>query len=72
MTTSTMLRFTQPHFIKRLQMINKRFIRDKIVIIEVNIAIRVKEAVANIIKQGIIGSAKHSFKQVIKDQMILW
>ncbi len=25
-----------------------------------------------VIKQGIIASAKHSFKQVIKDQMLLW
>ncbi len=36
------------------------------VIIEVHIAIWVKEVVANIIKQGIIAIAKHSFKQAIK------
>ncbi len=41
-----------------------------------NVVIRVKEMVANIIKQGTIASAKDfskfSFKQVIKDQTILW
>ncbi len=53
-------------------MVNKRAIRDEVVIIEMIIVIGVKEVVANIIKEGIIASAKNSFKQAIKDQMILW
>ncbi len=53
-------------------MINKRIIIGELVIIEINIKIGVKEVVTNIIKYWIIASAKHSFKQVIKDQMIMW
>ncbi len=70
-TTSTDLRFIQPHFIKRRWMINNRDVGDEPIIIEINIASRVKKAIANIIMQGIIASAEHSFKQVINDQMIL-
>ena len=40
--------------------------------VEKELAIRVKTMVTNIIKQGIISSAKYSFKQAIKNQMILW
>ncbi len=72
MTTSLVLGFTQPHFIKRRWMVNKGVIIDDSIIIEIEIAIGVKQIITNIIKQGIIASAKHSFKQVIKDQMILW
>ncbi len=53
-------------------MVNKRAIRDEVVIIEMIIVIGVKEVVANIIKEGIIASAKNSFKQLIKNQVILW
>ncbi len=67
--TSPALRFTQPNFTKRRQMVNKRVIRSDFIIIEIEIAIRVKKVVTNIIKQGIIVSAKYSFKQVIKDQI---
>ncbi len=69
---STALRFTQPHFIERKEMMKKRVTRDELVIRITNIAIRVKEMFANIIKQGIIARAKYSFKQVIKDLIILW
>lgn len=34
--------------------------------------IRVKEAAASIILQGIIPSAENNLRQVIKDQIILW
>ncbi len=71
-TTSLALRFTQPNFIKQRWMVNKRVIRGDFIFIEIEIAIRVKKVVTNIIKQGIIASAKHSIKQVVKDQMILW
>ncbi len=53
-------------------MVKKKVIRDELIIIKLHVLIRVKEAIANIIKKGIIASAKHSLKQVIKDQMILW
>ncbi len=66
-TSSLALRFTQPNFIKKRWMVNKRIIRGDFIIIEIEIAIRVKKIVTNVIKQGIITSAKHSFKQVIKD-----
>ncbi len=66
-TTSLALRFTQPNFIKRRLMVNKRVIRGDFIIIEIEITIRVKKMVTNIIKQGIIASAKYSVKQVIKD-----
>ncbi len=72
MTTSLVLRFTQPHFIKRRWMVKQRVIGGNFIIIEIEISIGVKKVVTNIIKQDIIASAKHSFKQVIKDQMILW
>ncbi len=71
-TTSPAFGFTQLNFIKRRWMINKRVIGGDFIIIEIEIAIRVKRVVTDIIKQGIIASAKHCFKQVIKDQMILW
>ncbi len=53
-------------------MVKKRVIGGDFIIIEIENAIRVKKVVTNIIKQGIIASAKHSFKQVVKDQLILW
>ncbi len=62
MTTSMVLRFTHPNFIK---------MQDKL-IMKFQIAIRVKKVVANIIKKDIIPSAKHSFNQAIKDPMIVW
>ena len=49
-TTSTALRFTQPYFIKRGWMVNKRVIRGDFIIIEIEIATRVKKVVTNIIK----------------------
>ncbi len=49
--TSTELRFTKPDFIKRRWMMDKRVISCDL-IIEINIMIRVKEKVANIIKQS--------------------
>ncbi len=39
----------------------------ELVVIEINITVSVKETLLNIIKQGIIASAKDSFKQAIKD-----
>ncbi len=45
-----MLRFTQPHFIKRTQVINKKVIGGELVIIEIQVKIRIKETVANSIK----------------------
>ncbi len=69
---STGFRFTQPNFIKKRWMVNKRVIGGDIIIIDKEIAIRVKKVVTNIINQGIIASAKYSFKQVVKDQMMLW
>ncbi len=71
--TSPALRFTQPNYIKRRWMVNKRVMGGYFIIIEIEIVIRVKMVVTNIFNKGIIiASAKHSFKQVIKDQMILW
>ncbi len=64
---SIVLRFTQSHFMKRRWIINKRVIKDKLVIVEIIITIRVKDLVTNIIRLGIIASAKHSFKQVINN-----
>ncbi len=72
MTTHMGFRFTQPNFVKRRQMINKRVIWDEFLIIEIGVVIRVKKVVANIINLGIIVRSKHSFKQLIKDQMIQW
>ncbi len=53
-------------------MVNKRVIGGDFAIIEIEISIGVKKMVTNIIKHSIIASAKHSFKHVIEDQMILW
>ncbi len=61
-TTSMTLRFTQPILIKRRWMINKRVMREELILVEIKITIRVKEAVANIINQGNIASTKHSFQ----------
>ncbi len=66
MTTSPALRFTQPNFIKWRWIANKRDIGGALIIIEIEIAIRVKKVVTIIIKQGIIASAKHSFKKLSK------
>ncbi len=57
-TRNTAFRFTQPHFIMRRWVVNRRVIRDELIIIEIHIMIRVKEVVANIINQGIIATAK--------------
>ncbi len=51
---------------------HKQEVRSELVIIEIEITIKVKWAVTNIIKQHIIAIVKHSFEKVIKDQMILW
>ncbi len=67
----TLLGFFQPNFIKMRQMIIKRVIRCKLIVIKKGVTIRVKEADAHIIKKDLIASDKHSFKQVIKDQMTL-
>ncbi len=61
-TTSPVLRFTQPNFIKRRWMLNKRVIGGDFIIIEIEITIRVKKVVTNIIKQGIIASANTQFQ----------
>ncbi len=53
-------------------MVNKRVISGEFFLIKVNITIRVKEVVANIIEQCIIASAEHSVEQVVQDQMTLW
>ncbi len=45
-TVSTVLRFNQPNFIKRKQVINKRVIRSEHVNTEIEITITVKETVA--------------------------
>ncbi len=66
-TTTTAFRFTQSNFIKRRQMVNKRVIRDDLIIIEIHFSIRVKDAIATIINQSIIASSEHSLKQVIKE-----
>ncbi len=60
MTMSTVPRFTRPHIMKRRPMTNKWVTRDELMITEINIAIKVKKTVTNIIKQGISASAKHS------------
>ncbi len=49
-------------------MVNKRII----MMMEMHVSNRVKGVIANITYQGIIASAKHSLKQVIKHQRILW
>ncbi len=59
--TSLELRFTQPNFIKRRSMVNKQFIRDELIIMEIHVLISAKEAIANIINQDIIASAEHDF-----------
>ncbi len=59
--TSPALRFTQSKLIKQRWMVNKRVIGGDFINIEIEITIRVKKEVTNIIKQGFIASAKHSF-----------
>ncbi len=43
-------------------MVYRRFIRGKVVILEVKIMIKVEKLTAGTIKEGIIASAKHYFK----------
>ncbi len=59
---SLVVMFTQPYFINRSQMVNKTFVGGDFIIIEIEIVIRVKKMVRNITKQGIITSAKQSFR----------
>ncbi len=63
---SMTMRFTQQHFIKRKWMINKKVIRDELVIMEINIAIRVKETASKFINQGIIANAKHNLVGIVE------
>ncbi len=61
-----------PNIVKKREMIQKKIVRIKFVIIIVKITIRVKDVNPDIFNQGIMSSAKNQFKDVVKYQMMLW